>query len=193
MSMSAQGRSRLNCVWRWRSGFPSAWSPPIHIRAGEKVCIQAMRPMHRSVAFASAIAAAMPSADRSTGRATMRTGTAGAASRAATISAEFAGDLLERRLAVQVLTAGEEPDLERVQRLHRTTPAGGRKRSCNRRTAYDTVRLMAGRHQLTGAATASIASASTDAIRSSSGSVMTNGGPSRIVSPSTPSAQPVDE
>ena len=66
----------------------SVWSPPIHIRAGEKVCIQAMSPMHRSLAFASAIAAAMPSAERSTGRATMRTGIAGAASRAATISCE---------------------------------------------------------------------------------------------------------
>jgi hypothetical protein len=39
----------------------------------------------------------------------------------------------------------------------------------------------------------SIAAASVVAIRSSSASVTTNGGPSRIVSPSTPLALPVPE
>ena len=44
MSIVPQGRSRLNCVWRCRNGFFSALRPRIHIFAGEKVCIQTMRP-----------------------------------------------------------------------------------------------------------------------------------------------------
>ena len=44
MSIVDQGRSRLNCVCRWTNGFCRAVSPAIHILAGEKVCIQQIRP-----------------------------------------------------------------------------------------------------------------------------------------------------
>ena len=53
MSISAQGRSRLNCVCRWSSGFCSRPRPAIHIFAGENVCIHAITPTQVSAAFAS--------------------------------------------------------------------------------------------------------------------------------------------
>ena len=68
MSISAHGRSRLNCVCRWSSGTWSARRPAIHIRAGENVCIQAMTPTHASAALASWIAVAIASAEVRTGR-----------------------------------------------------------------------------------------------------------------------------
>ena len=49
MSISAHGRSRLYCVWRWTRGLRRSVSPAIHILAGENVCIQAMTPTQASV------------------------------------------------------------------------------------------------------------------------------------------------
>ena len=48
MSMVDHGSDSLACVCRWSSGLPRAWSPPIHIFAGENVCIHAITPMQRS-------------------------------------------------------------------------------------------------------------------------------------------------
>ena len=90
MSISAQGRSRLNWVCRWRSGFWSAWSPPIHIRAGENVCIQAITPTHSSEALAARQAAAMLSDDLTIGLKTTRTGIESDLSRALAITPAFA-------------------------------------------------------------------------------------------------------
>ena len=61
MSISAHGRSRLNCVCRCSSGFRSAASPAIHIFAGENVCIHATTPTHVVAAFASRITARIAS------------------------------------------------------------------------------------------------------------------------------------
>ena len=81
MSMSDQGRSRLNCVCRWTNGLRRSVRPPIHILAGENVCIQAMTPMQDGDASASRSTAAMESAVVTTGLATIRTGTLAAPSR----------------------------------------------------------------------------------------------------------------
>src|ERR1035437_4636984 len=89
MSISAQGRSRLNWVWRWSNGLVSTESPLIHIRAGEKVCIQAITPTQLFEALASRQAAAMPSGVLTTGRYTTRTGMAGAPSSAAAMASEL--------------------------------------------------------------------------------------------------------
>ena len=74
MSISAHGRSRLYCVWRWSRGFCSALSPAIHIFAGLKVCIHAITPTQRSAAVAARQAAGIPSGDFTTGLNTTRTG-----------------------------------------------------------------------------------------------------------------------
>jgi hypothetical protein len=55
MSIVDHGRSRLNCVWRWRNGFFSTLRPRIHIFDGEKVCIQRMRPAQLVSALAASI------------------------------------------------------------------------------------------------------------------------------------------
>jgi hypothetical protein len=81
MSISDQGRSRLNCVCRWSSGFWSALNPEIHIFAGEKVCIHAMTPMQFGEAFASRIRAWICSGPANTGFVTTATGISPAASR----------------------------------------------------------------------------------------------------------------
>ncbi len=81
MSMSAHGRSRLYCVCRWTSGLRRSVRPPIHILAGENVCIQAMTPMQVGLASASRRTAAIASGVVTTGLATMRTGTSAASSR----------------------------------------------------------------------------------------------------------------
>ncbi|MNI68874.1 hypothetical protein D3C73_1245930 [compost metagenome] len=53
MSIDSQGMSRLNCVWKCKSGFCNCDSPLIHIFAGEKVCIQVMTPAQDSSPLAS--------------------------------------------------------------------------------------------------------------------------------------------
>src|SRR5215471_629062 len=67
MSIPAHGISRLNWVWRWRRGFCSALRPPIHIFAGQKVCIQAMRPTQFGSALASRHRARTASGEVTTG------------------------------------------------------------------------------------------------------------------------------
>ncbi len=59
---------------RCSSGFCRTLSPPIHILAGEKVCIHATSPMHFGAAFASSITCRISSGVVSTGLKTTRTG-----------------------------------------------------------------------------------------------------------------------
>ncbi len=99
----------------------SAWRPAIHIRAGENVCIQAMTPTQASVALASRHVAAIASGEATTGLNTTRTGIAGASSSAAATHAALAATWRSAALAVQVLAAGDEPDFELAQGLHRVT------------------------------------------------------------------------
>ena len=91
MSISAHGRSRLNCVWRWSSGFCSALSPAIHIFAGEKVCIHAITPMHVSAAFASSATRRIEPGLVATSLCTTRTGIV-------RLRVETGGDLARVRL-----------------------------------------------------------------------------------------------
>ena len=77
MSISPHGSSRSNCVWRCSSGLRSALRPPIHIRAGENVCIHAITPTHSSSALASANTRRMASASVNGSRSTIATGMAG--------------------------------------------------------------------------------------------------------------------
>ena len=74
MSISDHGRSRLCCVCRWSNGFWSAIRPGIHIRAGEKVCIQAMTPTQAGAAVASRQTDRIASDSVTTGLGTIRTG-----------------------------------------------------------------------------------------------------------------------
>ncbi len=83
MSMEGQGSSTLAWVCRWSSGFCRASSPAIHILAGEKVCIQAIRPMQSSSALAARQIRRIAAASVSTGFQTTRTGIGEASSAAA--------------------------------------------------------------------------------------------------------------
>src|SRR3954471_20832074 len=73
MSIRDHGSDTFACVCRWSRGLRSASNPPIHIFAGEKVCIQATTPMHSSDAVASRHARRIASAVVRTGRQTRRT------------------------------------------------------------------------------------------------------------------------
>src|SRR5271163_4990934 len=53
MSMVDQGNCSLNCVCRCSNGLSRDCRPAIHMRAGEKVCIQVMRPTQFFELFAS--------------------------------------------------------------------------------------------------------------------------------------------
>ncbi len=86
MSMSAHGSATLACVCRCSSGLRRASSPPIHIFAGENVCIHTIRPMHESSAVASRHSRLMASASVSTGFHTTRVTLSGAASSASAIT-----------------------------------------------------------------------------------------------------------
>ena len=86
MSISDQGRSRLNCVCRCRSGFCSEPRPPIHIFAGENVCIHATTPTQLSAAFASRQTCRIDSGLFTTGLCTTRTGIVASASSEPAIS-----------------------------------------------------------------------------------------------------------
>ena len=77
MSISPHGSSRSNCVCRCSSGLRSVLRPPIHIRAGENVCIHAITPMHSSSLPASASTRRIASASVSGSRSTIATGMAG--------------------------------------------------------------------------------------------------------------------
>ncbi len=67
MSMSAQGSDRLACVCRCSNGVFNASRPAIHILAGEKVCIQAISPMHCGSTFAAVTTRWMATGSVSTG------------------------------------------------------------------------------------------------------------------------------
>ena len=86
MSMSAQGSSTFACVCRCSSGFCKAVNPRIHIFAGEKVCIQAMRPMQLPSLLASRTIVRIASESFSTGFQTTGTGTSREASSASATS-----------------------------------------------------------------------------------------------------------
>ena len=118
MSISAHGRSRLCCVCRWSSGFWRAMRPGIHIRAGEKVCIQAMTPMQSGAAVASRKTARIASSVVTTGLGTIRTGMASAVVECAGDLGRVLGHRAERVVPVERLAAGDEPDLSVGQGLH---------------------------------------------------------------------------
>ncbi len=88
MSISAQGISRLYWVCRCTKGFLSRLSPAIHILAGEKVCIQVIRPMQLAVELASRHSSRIASGVVSTGLKTTFTGMCADALSAAAISRE---------------------------------------------------------------------------------------------------------
>ena len=115
MSISAHGRSRLYCVWRWTSGLRRSVRPAIHILAGENVCIQAMTPTQSGALSASRRTAAMPSGVVTTGLATIETGIAADSSRHAAIARACSSTRSQDGLAVQVLAARHEPRLELSQ------------------------------------------------------------------------------
>ncbi len=81
MSISDQGSETLAWVCRCSNGLRRASRPPIHILAGENVCIQATTPTHSSEEVASRQARRIASAVVSTGRQTR-----GTESRAASVS-----------------------------------------------------------------------------------------------------------
>src|SRR5580704_5151289 len=53
MSMVDQGSASLNCVCKCSKGLLKERSPAIHMRAGEKVCIQQIRPTQLAELLAS--------------------------------------------------------------------------------------------------------------------------------------------
>ena len=122
MSIASHGISPWYCVCRWRSGRCRAVSPPIHILAGENVCIQAMTPTQAGFALASRNSARIPSAS-------VTTGFGDDPDRDRRRRVEGRGDLggvrrhgLERLRPVEVLAAGDEPDLVRPEVAHGRTP-----------------------------------------------------------------------
>ena len=86
------------------------------------MCIQAITPTQASAAFASRHSRRIDSALVSTGLCTIRTGTASAASSASATCSGVLVDPAQRRLAVQLLAPGQEPDLELAKRLHDRAP-----------------------------------------------------------------------
>ena len=115
MSIVAQGRAASAWVCRCSSGLRSASRPEIHIFAGEKVCIQVMTPRQAGSSLASPMA--LP--DR---RGVLQHGLPDDLHRHLGGVVQRGGDplrlrrdLLEGLLAVQVLAAGQEPDLLTVE------------------------------------------------------------------------------
>ncbi len=90
MSISDHGISRLYCVCKCSSGLVSAVNPPIHILAGENVCIHAISPTQFAAALASRHSVRMASGVVSSGLNTTFTGIADAAESVAAISCECA-------------------------------------------------------------------------------------------------------
>ncbi len=74
MSIVDHGSATFACVCRCSSGLRSASSPDIHIFAGEKVCIHAIRPTQLSSPFASRHSRRIAAASVSTGFQTSSTG-----------------------------------------------------------------------------------------------------------------------
>ena len=120
MSIVAHGSSTLDWVCRWSSGFCRALIPLIHIFAGENVCIQVITPTQVGSEFATRDA----TMDR------RRFGEHGLeldrewdrpAIELVDDRRRLLGDLAQRRLSVQHLAAGEEPEPAIVRRRHRQT------------------------------------------------------------------------
>ena len=120
MSISPQGRSRLNCVCRWASGFCSRVNPAIHIFDGEKVCIQVITPAQAGDALASRQTFRIASGSVSVGFTTTRAASLPERSSDSAIAARVFGDLLQRLVAVEVLTAGQKPELVLAEINHRS-------------------------------------------------------------------------
>ena len=114
MSISAQGRSRLNCVCRWRSGFCSEAAAPRSTSSRARTCAST-RPRRRrlSAAFASRQTSRIDSAFLTTGLCATRTGIAASASSAARDLARVLVHLPEHLVPVELLAPGQEPDLVR--------------------------------------------------------------------------------
>ena len=74
MSISDQGRSRLYWVCRCTKGLERMFNPAIHILAGEKVCIQVIKPMQFCALLASRQRAVIASGVVTTGLKTTFTG-----------------------------------------------------------------------------------------------------------------------
>ena len=119
MSMSAHGISRLYCVCRCSSGLVSEVNPPIHILAGENVCIQAIRPMQFGAALASRQSERIASGVVSTGLNTTFTGIADASEKRCSNLLGMRGDFFQRFRPVQVLAASDKPHVILFQINHK--------------------------------------------------------------------------
>ena len=114
MSIVAHGSDCLAWVCRCSRGLRSASRPWIHIFAGENVCIQAMTPTQASVAVASRHARRIASALVSTGFQTSVSGHVSGRVQRVDDPLRLLGNLAQRLLAVHLLAAGEEPELQAV-------------------------------------------------------------------------------
>src|SRR5215831_1494383 len=94
ISMVDHGRSRLYWVCRWSRGFCRTLKPPIHIRAGENVCIQVINPIQFLALLASRKRSLILSAEVSTGLKTTSTGIFSALVSARAISLECSSTFL---------------------------------------------------------------------------------------------------
>ena len=111
MSMDAHGSAALSWVCRCSSGLRSASSPVIHILAGENVCIHVITPMQSGSALASSTTRRIAAASVSTGSPTISADSPPEAESMPWICCGLLGDLVEGLRSVQVLAAGEKPDL----------------------------------------------------------------------------------
>ena len=118
MSIVAQGMSRLCCVCRWSSGRRNSFRPLIHILDGENVWHQVIKPMQRELTLACWQRAVASAALLMTGLKTTSTGMREEALRAAATCWALSGHLFEGVRAVEMLAAGDEPDLELFQVEH---------------------------------------------------------------------------
>ena len=128
MSISAQGRSRLNCVCRWRSGFCSEVEPgDPHLRGRERV-----HPGDHADAGLGGVRLEADLADRLR---VLDDRPVGDAHRDRRLGVERARDLSrvlvdlpEHLVPVELLAPGQEPDLAVAERLrrHRGDPDRGR-------------------------------------------------------------------
>ena len=107
---------------RWTNGFCKAVSPAIHILAGEKVCIHRIKPAQWAAALASRQTSRIDCGVVTIGLKITRTRQAAGGIEPFDHAAAVVGDLAEGRLAVKMLTAGDEPDFQGLnihpKRLH---------------------------------------------------------------------------
>ena len=131
MSISDHGRSRLNCVCRWSSGFCSAPSPR-STSSPERRCASS-RSRRRSSQQRSRRDRAGGSGPRSSSPACARPGPGRPPPRRATPPPPgSARRPAQHSVAVELLASRDEPDFERVERFHDQAPirpvtCGGRR------------------------------------------------------------------